>query len=192
MRATRTLRRSRDPFAIDVADDRLRHVLVVGGSGTEWTGTDGARWAELMAELAHEVAAAGAEWLTLRPYGDDAAARGPVGSHQLDGCTVVIDTCADGRDRLVAAIEAVRRAAGPDGITEEAIGAALVAPADCEPDLALVLGPCDRLPPSLVWELAYSELVFTDCAWTDLGEKHIHDAIVEFNRRERRFGGLPS
>ena len=41
---------------------------------------------------------------------------------------------------------------------------ALYEPADVEPDLVLVLGPPTRLPPSLVWELAYGELVFVPVA----------------------------
>ena len=59
---------------------------------------------------------------------------------------------------------AVRRgdAAASAGVNvdEKAVAGALYEPADVEPDLVLILGPADRLPPSLVWELAYGELVF--------------------------------
>jgi undecaprenyl diphosphate synthase len=44
----------------------------------------------------------------------------------------------------------------------------------------------------MVWELAYSELVFIDIAWSDLNASHLELAIDDFNRRHRRFGGLDS
>ena len=44
-----------------------------------------------------------------------------------------------------------------------------------EPDLVVVLGPPTRLPPSLVWELAYGELVFVAVGWRDLGAAHLGD-----------------
>ena len=66
----------------------------------------------------------------------------------------------------------------------------LYAPADVEPDLILVLGQPDRLPPSLVWELAYGELVFVPLPWDELSADHLVTAIADFAQRERRFGGL--
>ena len=59
-----------------------------------------------------------------------------------------------------------------------------------EPDLVLVLGPPTQLPPSLVWELAYAELVFTEVAWEKLSADDVRDAIDDFASRRRRFGGL--
>jgi len=66
----------------------------------------------------------------------------------------------------------------------------LLAPASTEPDLVVVLGPSDRLPSSLVWELAYSELVYLDVAWADLAPDHLVAAIDAYRHRHRRFGGL--
>jgi undecaprenyl diphosphate synthase len=43
-----------------------------------------------------------------------------------------------------------------------------------------------------VWELAYSELVFLDVAWTDVNAEHVEMAIDDFLRRDRRFGGIDS
>jgi undecaprenyl diphosphate synthase len=59
-----------------------------------------------------------------------------------------------------------------------------------EPDLVLLLGTDDRLPTSLVWELAYSELVYIDVSWRDLAAVHLAEAIGAFQGRHRRFGGL--
>jgi undecaprenyl diphosphate synthase len=59
-----------------------------------------------------------------------------------------------------------------------------------EPDLVVVLGSDDRLPPSLVWELAYSELVFLPVDWSVLDGERLDDALGVYFGRERRFGGV--
>jgi undecaprenyl diphosphate synthase len=59
-----------------------------------------------------------------------------------------------------------------------------------EPDLVLILGPPTRLPPSLVWELAYGELVFLPVGFTELAAEHVAKAVDDFHSRRRRFGGL--
>jgi undecaprenyl diphosphate synthase len=82
------------------------------------------------------------------------------------------------------------RLAREDAVTEETVAAVLYDPADVEPDLVLVLGPSTQLPPSLVWELAYAELVFMPVPWDLLGPDHLVSAIADFSGRNRRFGGL--
>jgi undecaprenyl diphosphate synthase len=104
-----------------------------------------------------------------------------------DGCGVIVDPSPDGRERLVVTL---RKLAESGDLGEGDVAAALLAPATTEPDLVLVLGPSDRLPPSLVWELAYCELVYVDVAWADLRPEHLTDAIEAFHHRHRRFGGL--
>ena len=47
-----------------------------------------------------------------------------------------------------------------------------------------------RISNYLLWELAYSELVFTDVLWPDFRRDHLFEAIREYQRRERRFGGV--
>ena len=56
--------------------------------------------------------------------------------------------------------------------------------------LIVVLGESTRLPPSLVWELAYGELVFHPMEWHELSPDHLLEAIADFARRQRRFGGI--
>ena len=53
-----------------------------------------------------------------------------------------------------------------------------------------MLGPPTQLPPSLVWELAYAELVFIPVAWSDFGAGDLAAAVADFAGRRRRFGGL--
>ena len=130
-------------------------------------------WSRLALELGQVVADAGGAWLTLRAYepGDevpDGIAR-PAHVTTADGrCTVIVDPVSDGRERFA---EAMRHL--PPGVTvdEKAVTAVLYEPADVEPDLVLVLGPPTRLPPSLVWELAYSELVFEPVTLADLAAR---------------------
>lgn len=172
-------------------DQRLHHVMVVGGTVAEWGELDDAAWAERLAVLGALSAEAGAQWLTLRPFerGPGADLARPVHHvvHLQDGCTVVVDPTPDGRERLVVAL---RKLAESNQLNEQAVASALLAPALTEPDLILVLGPDDQLPSSLVWELAYSELVYIAASWAELRAEHLGAAIDAFRQRHRRFGGL--
>ena len=180
------------------SDQVLRHVLIVGGEPGQWAAMSDEQWEHRLADLGKVADHVGASWLTLRPYGAEAGGAGGAGSDPrparptradiVGGCTVVADEEVDGRRRLVAAIESLR-VAGTE-ISEASVTLALNAPARADPDLVVVLGPEHRLPPSLVWELAYSELVFFDVEWTDLQPAHVERAIDDFHHRHRRFGGL--
>jgi undecaprenyl diphosphate synthase len=77
-------------------------------------------------------------------------------------------------------------------IDEDKLAATLLAPASGEPDLVLVLGSPTQVPESLMWELAYSELVFLNVPWLKCDVEHIQMAIDDFQRRDRRFGGVDS
>jgi len=59
-----------------------------------------------------------------------------------------------------------------------------------DPDLVLRPGGEFRLSNFLLWEVAYSEVVVLPTLWPDVQREHLVEAIKEFNRRERRFGGL--
>jgi hypothetical protein len=177
----------------------LRHVMVVGGTLRDWADLGDARWSERVDVLGRTAGAAGASWLTLRAYENGVdpvelkswtrtvevpANHGDAEHHTVD---VVVDPCGDGRVRFA---EAMGRLAREDAVTEETVAAVLYDPADVEPDLVLVLGPSTQLPPSLVWELAYAELVFMPVPWELLGPDHLVAAIADFSGRSRRFGGL--
>lgn len=77
-----------------------------------------------------------------------------------------------------------------DEVNEATVSAALYEPADSEPDLVVIVGPSTQLPPSLVWELAYAELVFSDVDWNALNADDLGSAVTDFSNRRRRFGGL--
>ena len=59
-----------------------------------------------------------------------------------------------------------------------------------DPDLMVRTSGEYRISNYLLWEIAYSELVFTEVLWPDFRREHLADAVREFQRRERRFGGL--
>jgi undecaprenyl diphosphate synthase len=59
-------------------------------------------------------------------------------------------------------------------------------------DLLIRTGGEKRLSDFLLWESAYAELIFTDTMWPDFDESDLEAALEEFDRRERRFGGVPT
>lgn|GEM_PF-474223 len=173
---------------VDPTRQFLRHVMVVGGTLGDWDDLGVRRWDERVSELGAVVANAGATFLTLRAFEPgDRPSESQRWERTIDGCHVIIDPCGDGRERFAQALGDL-----PDDepINEATVSEMLYSPADCEPDLIVVLGEPTRLPPSLVWELAYGELVFRPMAWNELSTGHLVEAIADFARRERRFGGL--
>ncbi len=166
----------------------LRHIMVVGGTLRDWDELGDEQWNDRVEQLGAIADQAGASFLTLRAFepGVDSVDlqwwQRAVGS-----CHVIVDPCGDGRERFA---EAMQRLHPDEPVNEATVAEALYAPADCEPDLIVVLGESTRLPPSLVWELAYGELVFHPMAWHELSADHLLEAIADFARRQRRFGGL--
>jgi undecaprenyl diphosphate synthase len=71
---------------------------------------------------------------------------------------------------------------------EEAFRAGLYAPEMAEPDLVIRTSGETRLSNFLLWQTAYSELVFPDVLWPDFSLVHLQEALREFDARQRRFG----
>jgi undecaprenyl diphosphate synthase len=179
-----------DVSGIQVSNSSLRHVLVVGGTLHDWSVLSDEAWDQRVESLGRLCGALGVPWLTLRAYepgsepggADLAPWRRTVGD-----CEVIVDPCGDGRQRFA---DAMSRLDPGDEVNEATVASVLYDPADCEPDLVVVLGPPTQLPPSLVWELAYAELVFLPVAWGELGVDDLSNSINDFSNRRRRFGGL--
>jgi undecaprenyl diphosphate synthase len=95
-----------------------------------------------------------------------------------------------GRAELV---EAARRlladGVGAGDVDDDAIAARLSAPELPDPDLLIRTSGEQRLSNFLLWQSAYSELVFTETLWPDFGDADLREALEEFARRQRRFGG---
>jgi undecaprenyl diphosphate synthase len=96
-----------------------------------------------------------------------------------------------GRAEIVDAVRALVAEGTPAArIDEKAIRAHLYYPDQPDPDLMVRTSGEYRISNFLLWELAYSELVFTDVLWPDFRRHHLFEAIAEFQRRERRYGGV--
>jgi undecaprenyl diphosphate synthase len=100
-----------------------------------------------------------------------------------------------GRAELVDAARAIaeRVASGalaPDKIDERTLARHLYAPDMPDPDLLVRTSGEFRLSNFMLWEMAYSELVFADVLWPDFRQQHLFDAIGEYQRRNRRFGTI--
>jgi undecaprenyl diphosphate synthase len=96
-----------------------------------------------------------------------------------------------GRAEVVDAVRAlVAEGTPPNKIDEKAIARHLYHPDMPDPDLVIRTSGEFRISNFLLWELAYSELVFSEVLWPDFRREHLLEAIREFQRRDRRFGGL--
>jgi len=96
-----------------------------------------------------------------------------------------------GRAEIVDAVRAlVEEGVKPDDVTEKAIRRHLYDPAMPDPDLVVRTSGEYRISNFLLWELAYSELVFTDVLWPDFRREHLFEAVREYQRRDRRFGAV--
>ncbi len=100
-----------------------------------------------------------------------------------------------GRDEIIKAASAFAQDVaegkyGPEELTEELLSSYLYS-ADV-PDPELIIRPSGEMRTSnfLLWQSAYSEYVFLNVLWPDFGPDDLDQAIEEFHRRNRRFGGV--
>ena len=96
-----------------------------------------------------------------------------------------------GRAEIIDAVRSlVAEGATGDKITEKSLRRHLYDPDMPDPDLVVRTSGEYRISNFLLWEQAYSELVFTDVLWPDFRRENLFDAVREFQSRERRFGGV--
>ena len=111
------------------------------------------------------------------------------------GLTFVIAVNYGGRDELTRAVRklAADCCAGnlePSAITEQVVNSYLDTADIPDPDLLIRTSGELRLSNYLLWQLAYTELYVTDCLWPDFNQEELEKAILSYNRRDRRFGGV--
>jgi len=99
------------------------------------------------------------------------------------------------RAELVDAAQAIGREVkagrlNPEKIDERTLTRHLYAPDMPDPDLLVRTSGEFRISNYLLWQLAYSELHFTDVLWPDFRREHLFNAIQEFQRRDRRYGAI--
>jgi len=101
-----------------------------------------------------------------------------------------------GRTELVDAVNSILDNARVDGnldsleVTEEAIAAHLYTAGLPDPDLLIRTSGEMRVSNFLLWQIAYAELYVTETLWPDFTRLELLSAILEYQNRERRFGGL--
>ena len=117
----------------------------------------------------------------------DAIAAGLPGCFQANVCLNY-----GGRDEIVRAVRRFHAGHPADEITEDGLSACLDTAGIPDPDLIIRTGGEYRISNFLLWECAYSELVFSDVLWPDFSERDIDSALAEFRRRDRRYGGVKS
>ncbi|HUA77930.1 MAG TPA: polyprenyl diphosphate synthase [Acetobacteraceae bacterium] len=155
--------------------------------------------------LKNEIAALAAEGVRLSVIGEPgrfaadiqadlaAAERLTAGNERLN-LTIALSYGA--RAEIVAAARAAAAAAAegrldPQQLDEERFGRFLATAAMPDPDLIVRTSGEQRLSNFLLWQAAYSELVFLDVLWPDFAETDFSAALAEYRRRERRFGARP-
>jgi undecaprenyl diphosphate synthase len=99
------------------------------------------------------------------------------------------------RAEILQAIRSLARqvAAGElsaDSIDEDCFESELLTSGVPDPDLLIRTSGEQRISNFMLWQCAYAELVFVDTLWPDFGKEHLEQAIAEFRRRERRYGGV--
>lgn len=96
-----------------------------------------------------------------------------------------------GRAEIVDAVRALVADGVPaDKVDERAIRRRMYDPEMPDPDVMVRTSSEFRISNYLLWEIAYSELVFTDVLWPDFRREHLFDAVREYQDRDRRFGGI--
>jgi len=96
------------------------------------------------------------------------------------GRTEIVDACR----------EIVRQGVQPDRVDAELLAAHLSTAGQPDPDLLIRTSGELRVSNFLLWQIAYAEIWVTDTLWPDFRRLHLFQALLDFQRRERRYGGL--
>lgn len=116
-------------------------------------------------------------------------------SKHNDGLNLQIAINYGSRDEMTRAMRAMTKdvVAGTikeEDISEEVFSRYLDTSDIPDPDLLIRTSGEQRLSNYLLWQLAYSEFYFTDVPWPDFHKKELEEAVLAYNKRDRRFGGL--
>jgi undecaprenyl diphosphate synthase len=115
--------------------------------------------------------------------------RGEALTAQNRGLTLTIAANYGGRwDILQAMQRFIRANPGADAVNEELLAPYLAMAYAPEPDLFIRTGGEQRMSNFLLWQLAYTELYFSETLWPDFDGAALDEAIASYRRRERRFG----
>jgi undecaprenyl diphosphate synthase len=109
------------------------------------------------------------------------------------GLNLTVALSYGGRDEITAAARRLARQVAegridPDAIDQQAFAGQLETAGIPDPDLIIRTSGEKRISNFLLWQSAYSEFVFVDTLWPDFGRQDLETAILEYQRRERRYG----
>ena len=96
-----------------------------------------------------------------------------------------------GRAEIVdAARRAIAAGIRPEELTEERFASYLYTAGQPDPDLLIRTSGEMRVSNYLLWQIAYAEIYVTDTLWPDVRRRHLLEAVLAYQKRERRFGGI--
>ena len=111
------------------------------------------------------------------------------------GLTFTLAINYGGRDEITRAVQDIAKKVksgemNPEDITEDVISNSLDTAGLPDPDLLIRTGGEQRLSNYLPWQLAYTEFYFPTVLWPDFSRRDLEEAIIKYNERDRRFGGV--
>jgi undecaprenyl diphosphate synthase len=96
-----------------------------------------------------------------------------------------------GRTEILDAVkQAITDGVRPQDLTEESFASLLYTAGQPDPDLLIRTSGEMRVSNFLLWQIAYAEIYFTETLWPDFRRRHLLDAVLAFQKRERRYGGI--
>jgi undecaprenyl diphosphate synthase len=95
-------------------------------------------------------------------------------------------------DIVDACRQAMRAGIAPEDLDEASLNRFMALSHAPDPDLFIRTGGEVRISNFLLWQVAYSELVFSDCLWPEFGDAELDAALADYARRDRRFGAVDS
>jgi undecaprenyl diphosphate synthase len=112
-----------------------------------------------------------------------------------NGMNLILALSYSGRAELTDAVRVIaEKARGdellPKDITEATITEHLYTRDFPDPDLLIRTSGEMRISNFLLWQLSYTEFVITNTLWPDFGREQFHEALQEYSKRQRRFGGV--
>ena len=107
------------------------------------------------------------------------------------GLTLNIALNYGGRDDIVAAVkELISAGVSADEVTEQSINDHLYTKGQPDPDLLIRTGGESRYSNFMLWQVAYTELAFTDIYWPDFDVEKYYEIIENYQKRDRRYGSV--
>jgi undecaprenyl diphosphate synthase len=98
-----------------------------------------------------------------------------------------------GRAEIVdAARRAIREGLEADQLDEATFGSFLYTAGQPDPDLLVRTSGEMRVSNFLLWQIAYAEIWVTEALWPDFRTKHLLEAVIDYQKRDRRYGAIPS